>query len=76
MSDFCVAKFQTHPLSGKSSIIPENDTHAISRRNVSSTTLDLPERGKSFFSYKIVMAAILKSKFVFNARLYFDRLTN
>ena len=44
-SDFCVTKFQTHPLSGKSSSISECDPHAISRRNLSGTTLDLPERG-------------------------------
>ena len=45
MSDFCVARCQTRPLSGKSSFIPECDPRAISRRNLSGTTLDLPERG-------------------------------
>jgi len=38
-----VLKCQTHPLSGKSSFIPECDQRAISRRNLSGTTLDLPE---------------------------------
>ena len=57
MSDFCVAKYQTRPLSGKFSFIPECDPRAISRRNWSGTTPDLPERGVNLVTHVVPSGA-------------------
>ena len=37
MSDFCVAKCQTHPLSGKSSVVPLKFRREIARGSHSGT---------------------------------------